>query len=66
MSDKTPHEDKATKTEASGAVYKYVGDGSYFHGVPPRDLTKDDFDALDDEQKESVTKGALYTKKGTR
>lgn len=35
MSDKTPHEDKATKTEASGAVYKYVGDGAYFHGVPP-------------------------------
>jgi hypothetical protein len=59
MSDET-----RTKSEASGAVYKYVGGGSYFHGVPPRDLTKEDLDALTDEQKENVTRGALYRKGG--
>jgi hypothetical protein len=63
MTDKTPIENKSEKAQT--VVYKYDGNGDYFHGVPPRDLTKDDFDALTDEQKESVTKGALY-KKGAR
>ena len=64
--EKTPHENKATKTEAPAAVYKYVGNGDFFVGVPPRDLSKEDMDALSDEQKESVRKGALYTKGGTK
>lgn len=63
--DKTPAENKATKTEANATVYSYVGDGSYFHGVPARDLTKDDLDALPAEvTKKDLEASGLYEKKG--
>lgn len=40
---------------------KDSGDGlPYHHGIPARDLTDDEFDALPDDQKEVVRKSALY------
>jgi hypothetical protein len=53
---------KETETSAPGVVYRYVGRGDYFHGVPPRDLTADDLAQLTDEQKENVTKSTIYAK----
>lgn len=66
--EKTPHEDKAaaaSKSDAPATAYKYVGDGTYLPGVPARDLSKDEFDALSDEQKETLKQSGLY-KKGAR
>jgi hypothetical protein len=57
-----------TKTEAPAVAYRYVADpahGMSFPGVPPRDLTSEEFDALSDENKENVTKSGLY-KKGAK
>lgn len=53
-----------TKTEATGVVFKYIGGGDNFVGIPARDLTKDDFDALSDEQQKIVTKSGVYKKGG--
>jgi hypothetical protein len=58
---------KETRTEASAVAYRYVADpahGMSFPGVPPRDLTQDEFDALSDENKENVTKSGLYEEEG--
>ena len=56
-------EPKETRSEAKQAVtYKYAGDGDHFIGVPARDLTKEDFEALSDEQKEAVKKSGTYTR----
>lgn len=62
--DKETTENKATKTEAPAVAYKYVGNGDHFVGIPQRDLTKDEFDALSDADKENVTKSGLYKKGG--
>jgi hypothetical protein len=58
--------EEKTETKAPATVFKYVGNGDYFVGVPLRDLTKDDLEVLTDEQKEAVTKGSLYNKKGAK
>jgi hypothetical protein len=64
--DKTQHETKATKSESSGVTYKYVGNGDNLQGVPARDLTKDDLDALPDGvTKKDLEASGLY-KKGAR
>jgi len=62
MTDKTPTEDKSEKAQT--VIYKYDGSGTYLHGVPARDLTKDDVDALSDEQKAELSKSGLYKKGG--
>ncbi len=37
----------ATRSEAKPAVvFTYIGEGSYLQGVPARDLTEDDLEAL--------------------
>ena len=55
--------DEKTKTEAPAVLYRYVDSGGgHFVGVPPRDLTKAEFDALSDADKENVTKSGLYKK----
>jgi len=42
-----PKETPATRSEAKPAVVlRYIGDGTYLQGVPARDLTEDDMDAL--------------------
>lgn len=64
--DKEPSETKETKTKTDAVAYKYVHDanGYSFPGVPARDLTKDEFDALNKEQKEFVTKSDAFKKGG--
>lgn len=64
--DKEPSETKEakTKTEAPAIAYRYVGSGEHFVGIPMRDLTKDEYDALTDEQKSDVTKSGYYKKGG--
>lgn len=40
---------------------KYVGkNGEYFAGIPMRDLTEEDWSALDAEQRKLVRSSALY------
>jgi hypothetical protein len=53
-----------TKTEAPAVVYRYVGNGDHFAGIPARDLTKDDLSGLSDEDKKNVTKSGVYEKVG--
>lgn len=62
----TPGAGAESKSEAKSVTYRYVGDGSYLHGVPARDLTKDDYDALSDEQKDAVRKSNVYEKGGSK
>lgn len=64
--DKTPAENKAakTKTEAPAVAYRYRGNGDHFVGIPPRDLTQDEFDALSDADKANVTESSVYEKGG--
>lgn len=57
-------DEKETKTEAPAAAYRYVGNGDHFTGIPARDLTKEEFEALSDEQKVNVTKSGAYKKGG--
>ena len=65
--DKTPHENKESKTEAPAVTYRYIGEGAYLHGVPTRDLTKEDLDALPDGvSKKDLEASGLYEKKGGR
>ena len=53
-----PKETPATRSEAKPAVvYRYIGDGTYLQGVPARDLTEDDIDALKGLFTESVGDG---------
>lgn len=66
MSPKDPETTPETKSEAKAVTYKYVGNGDYLFGVPARDLTKDEFDALNDEQKDAVKKSGVYEKGGTK
>lgn len=50
-----------TKTEARAVAYRYVATGGeHFVGVPPRDLTEEEFEALGDEDKHNVTESGLY------
>jgi len=39
--------------------YKFLG-GGFIQGIPARDLTEDEFNALTDGQKEQVRKSGLY------
>lgn len=57
--------EEKTESRANAIAYHYVGNGDHFVGIPQRDLSKDEFDALTDEQKTAVAKGGVY-KKGTR
>lgn len=42
-------------------VYKYQGtDTEHYVGVPARDLTEEEFAALDEQQQFNVTEGKLY------
>ena len=57
--------DEKTKTEAPAVAYTYVGDGAYLHGVPTRDLTKDDLESLPaDVSKKDLEASGLYKKGG--
>lgn len=40
---------------------KYTGDGAYFHGVPARDLTDEEFAALPEAQRSALLTSGLYT-----
>jgi sugar/nucleoside kinase (ribokinase family) len=53
MSVETPEQPDDEAAEAPAA--RYQGDGSQFvSGVPARDLTRAEYDALSDEQREAV------------
>lgn len=39
---------------------KYTGAGEFFTGIPARDLSTEDYDALDNEQRATVRGSALY------
>ena len=81
MPKETPEtqETPVTRSEAKSAVvYKYIGDGSYLQGVPARDLTEDDLDALKglytepvgdsdktrDATKKTLDASGIYERKG--
>lgn len=44
----------------SDAIYRYVGAPDFHNGIPARDLTQDDLDALDDQQREIVAASSVY------
>lgn len=39
---------------------KYTGNGAYFHGVPARDLTDDEFAALPEAQQAALLRSGIY------
>lgn len=41
-------------------MYKYVGNGNWIAGVPARDLSRAEFEALDGDLQEAVKKCGLY------
>jgi hypothetical protein len=41
-------------------VARYSRPGSFINGVPTRDLSRSEFEALDDEQKRSVIESGAY------
>lgn len=41
-------------------AYKYIGSGEFYSGIPMRDLTEEEFAALDADQQTAVTTGGLY------
>jgi len=41
-------------------VARYVKPGEFFSGIPAKDLTRAEFDALDADQKRSVTESGVY------
>lgn len=42
-------------------AHRYIGEGgAHFIGIPARDLTADEFDALDEQQRAAVTGGGIY------
>lgn len=44
----------------SDAIYRYVGAPGFHNGIPARDLTQADLDALDDRQREIVQESVIY------
>ena len=46
-------------------TYRYIGNGAYLVGVPARDLTVDEWAALDDETRATALALKLY-EKGTK
>ena len=53
------------KKRISGSL-RYVGDGDYILGVPARDLTKDEFEALSEAQKKQCKESGLYVMPGKK
>lgn len=49
-----------TEAEAAAIVYRYVGNGAEIAGIPPRDLTQLDIDALDLGLRREVYVGRFY------
>ena len=45
---------------------RYVGKGHYFQGVPARDLTDEEWDALPKRRQERLLASGLYEKVRTR
>lgn len=45
---------------ADAVRFRYVGEGGFLGGVPARDLTEEDWAALDAEQREAVEASDLY------
>lgn len=39
---------------------RYTGDGEFHSGIPARDLSRDEYDALDKEQRAVVRDSPLY------
>lgn len=63
MKPKNPDLETPSVSRATTA-YRYRGNGDSLPGVPARDLTKDEFDALSDEQKELVRASGVYAEEG--
>lgn len=42
-------------------TYRYNGSGNYISGIPARDLTDDEFNALPESQQKAVKKSGLYS-----
>lgn len=40
--------------------FRYIGDGSFLHGIPAKDLSEDEFNSLAQELKETIIASALY------
>lgn len=40
--------------------FKYTGDGSYLPGIPARDLSDEDIEALTPEQRADVAAATIY------
>ena len=45
-------------------AFYYIGDGSGYYGIPARDLTKAEYEALQNVQKEMVKESQLYKAAG--
>lgn len=39
---------------------RYVGGGAWLHGIPARDLTAEEWEALSQEQRDAATARGLY------
>ena len=39
---------------------RYTGSGEYWNGIPARDLTSKEYEALDDDRRRLVDSGRLY------
>jgi hypothetical protein len=56
---------KRDSEDQARTSYQYVGSGEYLSGIPARDLTSADVDALSDEQRDALQNSALYKKGGS-
>ncbi len=54
--------EETTKADGSAVAYRYKPNphGYSLPGIPARDLTQEEFDALSDEDKRNVTKSGVY------
>lgn len=58
---------KDTNKPASAPVVavRYIGDGAFWPGIPARDLTREEWDALEPEHREQILAHKLYEEVGT-
>lgn len=59
MADETKNEE-VKKDAKKPVIIRYTGEGAFFIGIPAKDLTEDDFKALEPYQQTQVLAGTIY------